>query len=58
MFFPLAATSNGETEVSERDMRQKCIDELGKSWWEDAPCHILGSYPTFTQDGKQFTNRA
>lgn len=58
MFFPLAATLNGGTETTERDMQQKCIDELGKTWWEDAPRHLLGAYPTFTQDDKQFTNRA
>jgi len=58
VFFPLASSRNGGTKATEQDIRQRCMDELGKTWWEDAPLHKLGVYPAIPYNNTTSNNQA
>lgn len=42
VFFPLSAVVNGTSKTVEDEMRRRVAEELGRTWWGDAPPRELG----------------
>ncbi|KAF8312459.1 hypothetical protein DL93DRAFT_2082033 [Clavulina sp. PMI_390] len=45
VFFPLAKSAGIEQEI-----QKICVDELAKTWWDQAPARKLGNYPANPRD--------